>query len=253
MKCNQLIFIFSLINLSLESDEKSKNNHNTHFEKENFHGKNLPSINPKLKKRQVTTLNHSQSRISLSHNNVTDSNEKSQLIPINHFENSEYFEYFYEQEKFFYVRNIQCTKTNCPEPSNCIDAFTCKCGSGYANLYLPQTPVGYSYCSYKQKYNLIAFLLELILPCGAGHFYSGRYTAGSLKLALVFFPFQIALCIYCLNFKRTHEKGFNQSEDYQNVMIIFICTVLILSIWQLIDIVNYATNSYKDGHKVPLY
>ena len=45
------------------------------------------------------------------------------------------------------------------------------------------------YCTYKQKNQLTAFLLEVTLSFGIGHYYSGNYIIASFKIFLLLFSY----------------------------------------------------------------
>ena len=61
------------------------------------------------------------------------------------------------------------------EFGTCINKTVCKCNPGFAdfstNQNINQTPK----CSYVQKRNTIAFILELLTPIGLGHFYCENF------------------------------------------------------------------------------
>lgn len=153
-----------------------------------------------------------------------------------------------DDEKYFYARNIKCTMQNCMPPyGSCTDNHTCKCLDGYANF----TPEGQEpstrYCTYAQKKQLVAFLLEFFLPFGTGHFYIGQVLVGVLKVLIWFAPFVITMLMTCA----VLSKDTSTLTGLIVTVLVcgFICTGLI---WQLVDIIIFAVNGFKDGNGVPL-
>lgn len=86
-----------------------------------------------------------------------------------------------------------CTSSNCgPRNGFCIDLNTCQCQIGYANFETEESPAG-QYCTYQQKSQLVAFLLEFFFPIGVGHLYAGRIVNGLIKMG-----FNVLLpCLLC--------------------------------------------------------
>ena len=74
------------------------------------------------------------------------------------------------------------TDTQCSNNGLCF-RNNCNCFSGFSSY--PE--VKDNYCNYKVKFQYNAFLLELFLGFGAGHYYSGRYLHASLKLVALIF------------------------------------------------------------------
>ena len=72
----------------------------------------------------------------------------------------------------------------------------CVCNMGYSSFDIENLKSETNIlCCYKQKSQLKAFLLELFLGFGIGHFYLGKYYIGGLKLGL-----QLSICvtIWCI-------------------------------------------------------
>jgi hypothetical protein len=204
--------------------------------------------NNKIELDNASIVSSPANSSDLEHKNLTISTETS---PINIYkENSvqladiklgnDPLEYYSDDEQFFYARKIRCAMNNCAPPSFCIDATTCKCGEGYANVFLPSKPK-MIYCQYRQKQQLVAFMLETFLSAGIGHFYAGRVTMGMIKLLVCLSPIFLMCCAACF-------------RDKDGGCCVLLSTTLMCSflIWQVIDIINFATNSYKDGYGIPL-
>jgi hypothetical protein len=155
--------------------------------------------------------------------------------------NNEFFDN--EKNKFFYRRYIKCTTFTCQSPNTCLDASTCKCGQGYADLGR-NTDI---YCTHDQRKQSTALFLELFFPFGVGHFYCGRILIGFIKFVWYLIPAIMICYIFLKNLK--FKSGGNDNRC-------FLFTVMTLcyglSIWQLVDLIKFGMNKYKDGWGVPL-
>ena len=136
---------------------------------------------------------------------------------------------------------------------NCGDGIQCnkEClvydedkGKLFCNCYLGDNVVE---CNYKQKSQLKAFLLELFLCYGAGHFYINNYKLAAPKLVV----FAIFYCLFIALRIITKAKEENKLAN----LIICISAGVVLAAmitWQIIDLVYFGKNKYKDGNKIPL-
>ena len=127
-------------------------------------------------------------------------------------------------------------------------------------------------CCYEQKLQKYAILLE-ILPLGFGHYYSGRIINFVIKLIfqsiIILYMLFYSLC--CQNFDKIRKyRGYellsndNKKNDYiKNLkskidtgrmvtVAIYICTFIIMIIWQCLDIFLFGLNVYTDGNSVEL-
>ena len=98
---------------------------------------------------------------------------------------------------YFTVKtNELCSYSNCnPRTGNCIDKNICQCSIGYADIsFITQQPADRLYCTYQQKNQLTAFLLEFVFGIGIGHFYAGRVINGLLKFLLFGFILPCSVC-----------------------------------------------------------
>ena len=127
----------------------------------------------------------------------------------------------------------------------------CSCEDGY---YPNEFVEGLKYCSIEQKKQLTAFLLELFVGFGAGHFYRHEYLMASLKLVAFF----IGIYLICL-FPLTAKCVTDCCDSDCCVIIIsifFYLYALGLAFWYIWDLVYFGKNKYKDyshgDHKVPL-
>lgn len=115
---------------------------------------------------------------------------------------------------------------------------------GYANFNSNNT-----YCTYTQKKQIVGFCLEFFLSMGIGHFYAQRTLAGILKL-LVCLLYCIFQCIYTSEAKGQAFADLGTLGKLSMISTFMLCCGFM--IWQLVDIIMFATNSYKDGQGVPL-
>ena len=127
-------------------------------------------------------------------------------------------------------------------------------------------------CCYEQKLQKYAILLE-ILPLGFGHYYSGRIINFVIKLIfqsiIILYMLFYSLC--CQNFDKIRKyrayqflSNDSKKNDYINnyksridtgrmiTVAIYICTFIIITIWQGIDIFLFGLNVYTDGNSVEL-
>ena len=148
--------------------------------------------------------------------------------------------------------NDKCKK-NWPKKIFCKenDNTHCICITGYVNGYEYNKNLdNSSYCDYKQKKQLTAFLLELFVGFGAGHFYRGNYLMASLKLV----AFLIGIYIICL-FPLT-AKWISDCCDCDCLVVVvsifFYLAACGLATWFIFDLVYFGKNKYKDKNDVPL-
>ena len=153
-------------------------------------------------------------------------------------------------EKFLITRNIKCDNKNCQAPYGvCADASTCKCLNGYANFVAEGQAFPGSYCNYEQKKQLVAFLLEMFVGMGVGHFYSGRVLFGVFKLLILLGPLVLGVLMCCSSIVKSSDTSTCMGLVVMIGSCACICTAVV---WQLVDLIMFGINSYKDGNGVPL-
>ena len=137
--------------------------------------------------------------------------------------------------------------------SNEEDHFDCHCTcvTGYVNGFEYNKNLDdKNYCDYKQKKQLTAFLLELFVGFGAGHFYRGNYLMASLKLVAFLFGIYI-ICLFPLT-----AKWISDCCDCDCLVVIvsilFYFAACGLATWFIFDLVYFGKNKYKDKNDVPL-
>ena len=144
----------------------------------------------------------------------------------------------FHHDKYSYANTTEkCSIYNCPSPNLCIEDFLCKCSNNKANF--PRYNITYNsnlpknYCSYTRKKQIVAFLLEFFL-LSIGHFYSGNYLIGILKV------------IFLLSILSFYYSSTDKNIIFTNIFVCF------LSVWWLADSILYGINSYLDQNGVGL-
>ena len=85
---------------------------------------------------------------------------------------------------------------NCPLNQGTCAGDLCNCKSGFYSLLDPQLPPEKQiYCNYEQINVYIPLLLELFLP-SMGHFYSGKYLMGIMKLSFLIIHIATSLMLF---------------------------------------------------------
>jgi len=149
-------------------------------------------------------------------------------------------------ENYFVAKLEHCNKDLCLENyGECSDATTCKCKAGYANVP-GKNDIPEAVCSYQQKKQIIAFLLELLLPFGGGQFYIGFWAKGVIKL-LFFIVIPVIWCVINMIF-----TSFKDTCSLAHLLIpaIYACCYFI---WYFVDIILIGLNTFKDINGVELY
>lgn len=129
------------------------------------------------------------------------------------------------------------------------DSFiTCICDRGYTD----DPDNSDIKCCYKKKSQFTAFLLEVLLGFGIGHFYIKNYTIAIIKLI-----FQIISCCSCclIGFCFCYKSNKHNEEPSNKQIALninFIAWILLYIIWQFIDLILFGINFYNDGNGVSL-
>lgn len=140
------------------------------------------------------------------------------------------------------VELFDCTKKVCStERVNCnADNTVCSCKLEYS------TSVDGHPCNYEKKRQLVAFLLELFVGFGGGHFYTERYLMASLKLVTFLFGIYI-ICLFPFT-----AKCMGDSCNSDCGVILTSCFYYLYSLglasWFIIDLVWFGKNKYFDGN-----
>ena len=140
--------------------------------------------------------------------------------------------------------DIKCNNGYC-EPYNEDGSikYICKCNKGY---------ITYPYdneekCNYKKKSQLKAFLLELILCYGAGHFYVHNYKRAISKLIVFAF-------FYCLFIALRIITKAKEENKKANLIICISAGVSLIGmiVWQIIDLVGFGKNQIEVRNNIEL-
>lgn len=159
----------------------------------------------------------------------------------------------------YIVKNILCDDYVCPMTNGiCIDFTTCSCNKGFVNRNVNNNTFSkeinndsdisdnkaFHFCNYKMKSSITAFILELIIPLGIGHFYSGNYLKAVFKFLLT-----ICICLLC--------SLTIVNKDNFNLKLLFTIMILVSTFgffaWHIYDLYCYITNKYTDSNDFPMY
>ena len=135
----------------------------------------------------------------------------------------------------------------------------CQCEETYISLEKP--------CDYKQKRQLVAFLLSLFLgPFGADWFYLSQNRApyigiGVTKLLFSIWPIVLcctATCSTCMagRFRMNYELRMNSTcVTILGCCICCICVILILGpgVWWIADFARILAGTFPDGNSQDLF
>lgn len=137
----------------------------------------------------------------------------------------------------------QCGASLCSQLNGfCLNDIDCLCNKGFTSTGSDTK------CCYKQKKQIDAFLLELFISFGAGHFYIGRVDLGGAKVAVFLFLIMINLFM-----KIGGNYLIKNSKLFKILRYAFIITgVLCYLVWQIVDFYYYGMNMYLDGNGVGL-
>lgn len=133
----------------------------------------------------------------------------------------------------------------------CVDS-SCVCENGYISTLNETKAVR---CCYKQKNALTAFFLEFFVSFGAGHFYYGATTYGTVKCTL--YAIFLAIILFVI-LKTCIDKKKKEREDTSNLFRIFrIISLILISFtyicWQMIDSILILLGGYTDKNGKELY
>ena len=135
----------------------------------------------------------------------------------------------------------KCEKDNM-ECQNESGSTLCTCKEGYYDNI--DGKLDAKYCEIEQKKQLTAFLLELFVGFGAGHFYRHHYLMASLKLVAFFIGIYL-ICIFPLTAKCVTDCCDNDCVVIV-VSILFYIYALGLAFWYIWDLVYFGKNKYPD-------
>jgi hypothetical protein len=174
---------------------------------------------------------------------------------------------FLSQNETLYAYNSsfaildQCNENNCNKIFGyCATDKICLCREGFAN-YLPDRNINdlsqeyQNYanipCSYSRKRQLITFLLEFLVPVGAGHLYLGNALLGVVKFFVCVLLPLIGLYVFCHCVDTTESE---KAERINNIigLITFIVYAITFGVWWLTDLIMIGGGHYKDSNQIEM-
>ena len=140
----------------------------------------------------------------------------------------------------------KCNKETCKN-GKCENDNLCICNKEFAFLKDNYSQNNNNeLCNYNLKSQKIAFLLELFLIFGIGHFYCHRILYGALKVAIIL---STLIIDYILK-KSTYKKSLTT----QNITSYFSYSMYFgLIVFQLFDVIMFGLNKHTDGYGFTLY
>ena len=201
---------------------------------------------------------------SLNNNNDKDYSNKIHVFNEN-FNNISFLgDVFDDDDDGYVTTDKNCNMTEYPEQAvkcknlthmECKDKkyyHHCSCKPGY--ITYPKD--NFYYCNLKQKKQSIAFVLEICVGFGAGHFYRHHYKMAGLKLA-GFILGIVFICTFPITAKFISDCECDCLAIFLSIIYyLYMCG---LAVWYIWDLVYFGKNKYmdytyyeKEGHIIPL-
>jgi len=161
--------------------------------------------------------------------------------------------YSHSNKKLRFLQNFICKdNSSCSFHGECNQLKNdCICEKGYTTFINSTDPSqDIKKCNYERKQQLKAFLFELFLGFGAGHFYTERYTVAGLKLSAFIFGIFI-ICLFPITAKFLSEKLESDCLVLTVSCFYYLCSIG-LAFWFIYDLVMFGMNRYKDGNDIDL-
>jgi len=258
-------FIYNLNKLSFNYTNLIENNKSEIINLMNY---NISQLNTYFDKNIIEPEDIYNFKKENSNFKISD----SKIIDFSKRENSE--KYFNNKnEKFLYLSSIEVKDNfqniDLDRKIRILQSFTCRDNSscsnhGICNLQNTDCICDYGYttiqnkteierpkmCNYEQKTQLKAFLFELFLGFGAGHFYTERYQMAGLKLAAFIFGIFI-ICLFPITAKFLSEKIESDCLVLSVSCFYYLCSIG-LAFWFIYDLVMFGMNRYLDGNEIAL-
>ncbi len=153
-----------------------------------------------------------------------------------------------------FPKETTCSNHNCHLPyGKCMDQVTCECDEWHMDVpYLSHSST--NYCTYRQKSQVVSFVLELMFLSGIGHLYASRSVIGFVKLI-----FSLIIVIV-MHFMNSHVPSENESLEGphptipKNKILKYLPYFLIFFFFtvQIIDLFLIERNYYLDGYGIPM-
>lgn len=232
---------------SLQKSEANANNNNTFYSNLGF----MEDIIPKNFLGNMIP-NNDHNHINIFNYNITNlENKDKQTSLINEVSSISAIKSIKEAGLRLLQINFKClNEADCSNHGSCVNS-ACVCNAGYTEVGSDSSAyVEDKRCYYEQKTQLRAFLYELFLGFGAGHFYTERYTHASLKLAAYIFGI-IIICLFPITAKCLSEKLESDCLVLTVSCFYYLCSIG-LAFWFIYDLVMFGMNNYIDGNGVKL-
>ena len=200
--------------------------------------------------------------INSSNQNTNNNNKDLNKIKIfNGDFNNEFLEdVFDDDDDDLVTTDKNCNMTEYPEQAvkcdlnhmECKDnnyLHHCSCKEGYITYPINNT----YYCNLEQKKQSIAFVLELCVGFGAGHFYRHHNLMGALKLVAFVFGI-VFICSFPITAKCISDCDCECIAVLLSIIYyLYLCA---LAVWYIWDLVYFGKNKYLDytykGKTIPL-
>lgn len=240
LKANNATEFINLLNYNKNTSEETK--------QKNFTTNELVQTNIPTKNLDETNqINYKEVKKELQQQNISNENFLSSssisLIKKSVLEH-----------KLRLLQKFNCINSNlsCSGHGECnTDKSDCICEPGFTTFQNPNEPSKESQkCNYERKKQLKAFLFELFLGFGAGHFYTERYTIAGLKLGAFIFGIFI-ICLFPITAKFLSEKLESDCLVLSVSCFYYLCSIG-LAFWFIYDLIMFGMNKYLDGNQIQL-
>jgi len=140
------------------------------------------------------------------------------------------------------INIFQCqSDLDCNSNGICNTNNICVCNDGYSG----------DKCDQVLKSQLKAFLFEMIIGFGAGHWYTQRYLFASFKFVSFLFALYLIIFYPKLMSKYLQRDNSNCCSTFlvTGLYCLISCGILF---WYIFDIIQFGLNNYSDGSGKPL-
>ncbi len=226
-------FLGTIIPTSQKEDfPKIETNMELYYDCDNFENINKENIELYKKNCKIKNL------IYFKDNLIT--NNKKTIKDLNSLLDKKFYTNLVEL--FQTQRLLECSNETCkPGQGKCLSDIDCECEQGFVDD--PDTKIN-KFCSYKQKRQLLFFLIEFFAPIGIGHILNGRFLYGIIKCSVVICLIFIDLFSKCILL-----CGKNRGAKCSNYITFIYYGIIIF--WQAYDITMIGFNKFKEDNNVP--
>lgn len=144
----------------------------------------------------------------------------------------------------------ECNSKTCDESGGiCISRFICECKDDYTTF---MSQGNFKFCNYQKKSKAYTAIFELFFGFGVGHFYAERKLNGYFKMTSFFFLCYFSCCAIAIGAKIQGENLDDNRNSIKFFFGLYVCFMLIMLVWQIIDFLMIILGIYKDGNDIPL-